>query len=155
MYFFCELNFDMLWKFRFIFSFKSRNFIFSKYVHIFSRQKSNFAFYRHFFLKCIWTSDSFALFYFILVPLIGTIFFIAMTVFIVEYLGEGVTIFNSFIFASFNCKSIQFQFLQKDLICFIFIKINLKDKSRKIYLDETLAVLKCNLCQLSNVVSKF
>ena len=155
MYFFCELNFDMLWKFRFIFSFQSRNFIFSKYVHIFSRQKSKFAFYRYFFLKCIWTSDSFALFYFILVRLIGTIFFIAMTVFIVEYLGEGITIFNSFVFASFNCKGIQFQFLQKDLVCFIFININVKDKSCKIYLDETLAVLECNLCQLSNVISKF
>ena len=156
MYFFCELNFYMLWKFRFILYFQSRNFIFRKYVHIFSRQKSNFDFYRHFFLKCIWTSDSFNLFYFILVPQIGTIFFIAMTVFIVEHLSEAITFINSFIFASFNCKSIQFQFLQKDLLfCFIFININLKDKSCKIYFDETLAVLVCNSCQLSNVISKF
>ena len=79
-----------------------------------------------------------------------------MTVFLVEHLGEAITFFNSFIFASFNCKSIQFQYLQKDLlVCFIFININLNDKSCKIYFDETLAVLECNLCQLSNVISKF
>ena len=79
-----------------------------------------------------------------------------MTVFIVEQLGEAITFINSFIFASFNCKSIQFQFLQKGLlVCFIFIKINRKEKSCKIYFDETLAVLVCNSCQLSNVISKF
>ena len=83
-------------------------------------------------------------------------FFIATTVFIVEDLGEAITFINFFIFASFNCKSIQFQFLRKDLLfCFIFININLKDKSWKIYFGETLAVLECNLCQLSNVISKF
>ena len=73
-----------------------------------------------------------------------------------EHLGAAITFINSFIFGSFNCKSIQFQFLRKDLLfCFIFININLKDKSCKIYFGETLAVLECNLCQLSNVISKF
>ena len=70
-----------------------------------------------------------------------------------EHLGAAITFINSFIFASFNCKSIQF--LQKDIVCFIFININLKDNSCKIYFGETLAVLECNLCQLSNVISKF
>ena len=73
-----------------------------------------------------------------------------------EHLGAAITFINSFIFASFNCKSIQFQFVQKDLlVCFIFINISLTDKSCKIYFNETLAVLECNLCQLSNVISKF
>ena len=72
-----------------------------------------------------------------------------------EHLGAAITFINSFIFASFNCKSIKFQFLQKDLVCFIFININLKDKNCKIYFGETLAVLECNLCQLCNVISKF
>ena len=72
-----------------------------------------------------------------------------------EHLGAGITFFNSFIFASFNCKSIPFQFIKKDLlVCFIFININLKDKSCKIFFGETLAVLECNLCQLSNVISR-
>ena len=79
-----------------------------------------------------------------------------MTVSIVEHLGEAITFFNSFIFASFNWKCIQFPFLQKDLlVCFMFININLKDKSCKIYFNETLAVLECNLCLLSNVLWKF
>ena len=126
-------------------------------LHIFSRLKLNLAFFRHSFLKCIWPSDSFALFSFTLVPRIGTVFFHSNDyVFIVGNLGAAITFFNSVIFAWFNCQSIQFHFIEKDLfVWFIFNNINLKDKSCKIYFSETLALLECKLCQLSNVISKF
>ena len=92
---------------------------------------------------------------FILFHRIGTFFHSNHYVFIVEHLGAAITFFNSFVFASFNCKCIQFQFPKKILLVFfVFISINLKDKCYKIYFSETLGVLECKLCQLSNAILK-